>query len=278
MQWAKAKTIMIWLFLIVDVILLTVLAVNKLKTNRDSNEQLIAILKQNNINIREELLNHNSKKIFAYEFSMLNLTDELASLFLKDPVKKDNTFYVSKDKTASLRMDSGYISYENKNPDFSGFVGVTEKNVNHKLQTYLKALHIDKYVRPVRISNENGDIAVSYSYFFNDMELYSAELNFLVSDSGIKKIIGNINIPNKDSGYDFTLSGIETVLLNFIQNNTFPKEETIVSVNEGYYLINYQNLLIAQAIPVYRIKTSNKTYIYDARDGIDASKRQVYIK
>ena len=40
MQWAKAKTIMIWLFLAVDIILLTVLAVNKLKTNKDINEHL----------------------------------------------------------------------------------------------------------------------------------------------------------------------------------------------------------------------------------------------
>lgn len=277
MQWAKAKTIMIWLFLIVDIILLSVLTVNKLK-NKDSNEQLIAVLKQNNINIREELLNHDSKKIFAYEFLAPNLTDELAEVFLKNPVKKDNNFYESADKTASLKMDSGYISYENKNPDFSSFGGVNENNVNHKLQPYLKALNINKYVRPVKISAKDGDISVSYSCFFNDMELYSGELNFLVSQKGIKKISGNINIPNKESGYDFTLSGIETVLLNFIQNNSFSDEETIVSINEGYYLINYQNLLIAQAIPVYRIKTTNKTYIYDARDGIDASKRQLLKK
>lgn len=277
MQWAKAKTIMIWLFLIVDIILLTVLAVNKIK-NKDSNEQLIGVLKQNNVNIREELLNHNSEKIFAYEFLAPNLTDEIAGEFLKNPVKKDNNFYESKDKTARLKMDSGYIEYENKNPDFSGFGGVNENNITHKLGHYLKILGINNYVKPALISKENEDIIVSYSYFFNDIELYSAELNFVVSQKGIKKISGNINIPNKESGYDFTLSGIETVLLNFIQNNTFLNEETIVSINEGYYLINYQNLLIAQAIPVYRIKTTNKTYIYDARDGIDASKRQLLKK
>ena len=277
MQWAKAKTIMIWLFLIVDIFLLSYLLINKLKTDEDANSHLIAVLKHNNINIRAELL-HDSKKIYAYEFLAPNITEELAESFLKKPQKKDNNLYENKDKTARMEMHSGYINYENKNPDFEGFKSVNEKNVHHKLMPYLKALKIDKYVRPVKITKEGTDISVSYSYFFSDMELYSAELNFLVSKSGIKKIEGNINIPNKENGYDFTLSGIETVLLNFIQNNTFPKEETIVSINEGYYLINYQNLLIAQAIPVYRIKTSNKTYIYDARDGIDASKRQLYIK
>ena len=278
MQWAKAKTIMIWLFLIVDIFLLSYLLINKLKTDKDANSHLIAVLKHNNINIRAELLNHNSKKIYAYEFLAPDITEELSESFLKNPQKKDNNLYESKDKTASLQMNSGYINYENKKPDFPGFGSVNEKNVHHKLMPYLKALKIDKYVRPAKISKEGKDISVSYSYFFSDMELYSAELNFLVSSDGIKKIEGNINIPNKENGYDFTLSGIETVLLNFIQNNTFQKEETIVSINEGYYLINYQNLLIAQAIPVYRIKTSNKTYIYDARDGIDASKRQLYIK
>jgi len=277
-QWAKAKTFMIWLFLAVDLILLTVLAVGKLTDSRDSNEKLISILKNNNINIREELLNHDSKKIFAHEFSTLTLSDELASALIKKPIKKDNNAYESEDKTAYMSIASGYFNYENKSPEFSGFSGVNEKNVHNKLQAYLKMLKINKYVRPTNISAENEDISVSYSYFFNDMELYSGELTFIVNKKGIKRIYGNINIPNKKNGYDFTLSGIETVLLNFVQNNTFQSEETIVSINEGLYLINYQNLLIAQAIPVYRIKTANKTYIYDARDGIDASKRQLYIK
>ena len=278
MQWAKAKTAMIWLFLIVDLILLTVLAVNKLSHNKDSNEKLISILKNNNVNIREELLIQDSSSVFAYEFSRLNLNDEIASALIKNPVKKSNNTYESADKTARLKMDSGYLNYENEKPSLSSFKSVTEKNAHKKLESYLKLFEIDKYVRPVEISESNGEISVSYSYFFSDKELYSSELTFVVSKDGIKRIHGNINIPNKENGYDFTLSGIETVLINFIQNNTFPKEETIVSINEGFYLINYKNLLIAQAIPVYRIKTTNKTYIYDARDGIDASKRQLYSK
>lgn len=278
MQWAKAKTFMIWLFLAVDIILLTVLAVNKLTHNKDSNENLISILKNNNVNIREELLNQDTSSVFAYEFSSLTLNDEIASALIKNPVKKSNTTYESSDKSARMHMDSGYLSYENEKPDLPSFKGVTGKNVHKKLEPYLKLFEIDKYVRPVEISENNGEISVSYSYFFSEKELYSSELAFVVSKDGIKRIHGNINIPSKENGYDFTLSGIETVLINFIQNNTFPKEETIVSINEGFYLINYKNLLIAQAIPVYRIKTTNKTYIYDARDGIDASKRQLYSK
>jgi len=109
-QWAKAKTFMIWLFLAVDLILLTVLAVGKLTDSRDSNEKLISILKNNNINIREELLNHDSKKIFAHEFSTLTLSDELASALIKKPIKKDNNAYESEDKTAYMSIASGYFS------------------------------------------------------------------------------------------------------------------------------------------------------------------------
>lgn len=278
MQWAKAKTIMIWLFLVVDIILLSFLAFNKLTDRKDSNENLIKVLKNNNLTIREDLLNRNSEKVFAHEFMALNLNNEIASTFIKNPIKKDKHTYESEDKKIRMNINSGYFNYENKNPDFPEFSGVTRKNVNSKLQPYLKALKINNHVRPMSITEKNEDITVSYSYFFNDKELYSAELTVVVSKKGIKKMSGNINIPNAEGGYDFTLSGIETVLLNFIQNNTFPDPETIVSINEGFYLMDYQNLVVAQSIPVYRIKTTNKTYIYDAREGIDASKRQLFVK
>lgn len=279
MQWAKAKTIMIWLFLAVDIILAANLAINKIVGGKSSNDKLIRILENNNLSVREDILTIEKKSVFANEFKGLTLTDEIASEFMEKPIKTENNSYRSEDKAVSLSFSSGSVLYENQNPDslfFSGFSGINEKNAEAKIQPYLKALGIGKYVKAVGIFRQNEDICVEYSYFFNDKELFSSHLTVIANENGIKKIYGNINIPNDDKGYDFKLSGIETVLLNFVQNNSFSTPETVVSITEGYYCISYDNLLLTQAIPVYRIKTTDKTYIYDARDGIDGEKRQLW--
>ena len=110
------------------------------------------------------------------------------------------------------------------------------------------------------------------------MEIFNSDITFKVNEKGIKKIDGVINIPNKKSGYNFTLSNLDTILLNFVQNNKFVSPVTVVSITPGYYCPGYDNTVLSQAIPVYRIKTTDRIFIYDARDGIDSQKRQLLNK
>lgn len=276
MQWEKAKTIMIWAFLVVDIILLIFLNATNFTNSKQENEMLINTLKANNLTVREEHLTSKETSIFAYEFTGLTLNQKLVSEFLKKPVKIDNNTFENEDKKSRISFNSGYLNYENENPDFKGFSGVNEKNINKKLKSYLKKLKINKYVKLTNAFSQNGDIYGEYSYFFGDMELFSSKLTFVVNEKGIKKIYGNINIPNDNQGYNFTLSDKKTILMNFVQNNKFQSPETVVSITKGYFCINYENTLLSQAIPVYKIKTVNKVYIYDARDGIEAEKRQLW--
>ena len=66
--------------------------------------------------------------------------------------------------------------------------------------------------------------------------------------------------------------------MNFSRNNTFEKEVKITQIKLGCYLSEYKNAVTAQALPVYMIKTADKTYLYDARDGVDSSQRQLMVK
>ena len=276
MQWAKAKTIMIWLFLAVDIILAVIWASENISTKKADRDNLTAVLKNNNIVVRGELIDTKKKTIYASELKGLALDPKTASVFLDKPVKTDDFTYENEAKTAKLSASSGHILYENSAPNFKKFDTVSEKNVSSLLKPYLKALGIEKYTHISRIYEKDGDVFAEYSYFFDNRELYRSNIVFAVNTNGIKSISGDINIPNGDEGYNFTLSGIETILMNFAQNNRFPKEENIVSINLGYYRIGYENILVSQAIPVYRIKTTDKMYIYDARDGIDARTRQLW--
>lgn len=278
MQWSKAKTIMIWVFLVVDIILAVTLTVNKVSSRKTDIKMLAQVLSNNNLNVREEILETKVSQLFACEFTGITLTEKLAENFLKNPVQKDNFTYESQDKNAYLYSGSMQILYENKKPDFKGFANVNEKNIHKKLISYLKKLQIYNHVKLADISRKNGDLCAKYSYFYNNMEIFASDITFTVNENGIKRIEGNLNIPNKKSGYNFTLSNLDTILLNFVQNNKFSSPVTVVSITPGYFCPSYDNTVLSQAIPVYRIKTTDRIYIYDARDGIDSEKRQLLNK
>ena len=46
-------------------------------------------------------------------------------------------------------------------------------------------------------------------------------------------------------------------------------------IESGYYFINYTDALISQAIPVYRIATTQGEILLDARDGVAPSEREL---
>ena len=60
-------------------------------------------------------------------------------------------------------------------------------------------------------------------------------------------------------------------MLSLAQNNL--KGLEITDIDLGYYLINYQDAMVSQAIPVYRLRTSWGEYILDARDGVEYTQR-----
>lgn len=278
MQWSKAKTIMIWVFLIVDIILVATFTASRISSRHSDIKLLTKILADNNLNVREEILETKLTDIFACEFTGITLSEELAEIFLDSPVMKDSFTYESKNGKSFLHSESMRIFYENPSPSLKGFSKVTEKNIHAKLSYYLKKLGIYNHVKLTSVYKENEDIYAQYTYFYNDMEIFNSDITFKVNEKGIKKIDGVINIPNKKSGYNFTLSNLDTILLNFVQNNKFVSPVTVVSITPGYYCPGYDNTVLSQAIPVYRIKTTDRIFIYDARDGIDSQKRQLLNK
>ena len=278
MEWKKAKTILIWLFILVDIYLLFVNIYNNYGNNKIEYDKLKDVLLQNNIYLPKDVVTKNKKTFFVNEYKKIDITNEIKDTLLGDCEETSKGRFISKNKNKILKINDDEIYYENKSPNFEGFEKINEKNAKNILKKYLKLLNIYDYVVLENVEKENDKLNIRYKFVIDNSEMFSSFLNFVVSNKGIHKIYGTVSVPNGKKGYDFELSNIETILLNFSRNNQFNKEVKIKEIKSGCYLADYKNAVTAQALPAYMIKTENKSYIYDARSGVDSSLRELSIR
>lgn len=275
MEWKKAKSILIFLFMIIDIFLLGYNFFSNPGYNVNYGE-LNSVLSKNNIKICENGSLKNRKNVYVYEFYSVDVSEKAKISLLGEYEKKDKNEFTSKNKNAVLTTNGNKLSYYNSNPDFDGFENISEKNAPKKLKPYLKLLDPEKYARLESVTATDGEYIVKYNFFVDGNCLFSSRLEFVVSDKGIHKIDAVLNIPDRKKGYKFELSGIETILMNFSQNSNFAEMTEITNITYGYYISEYENAVAYQALPVYMIKTKDKYFIYDARDGVDSSQRCLF--
>lgn len=272
MEWKKAKNILIFLFLIIDIFLLGINFFSSSKNNVDYGKLSVALLKKN-IKISEKNIPKNKKSGFVYEFYSVDVNEETKKILLGEYEKNGKNEFVSKNKKASFSVSGNKIFYYNSSPNFDEFKNVNEKNIEKKLKSYVKILGAEKYAKFESVTSSDGEYVANYKFFIDDNNLFSSKLEFCVSEKGIHKIDAVLNIPDKKRGYKFELSSIETILMNFSQNSSFLKTTEITDVTYGYYISEYENAVVSQALPVYMIETKENSYIYDARNGVDSAQR-----
>lgn len=272
MEWKKAKNILIFLFLIIDIFLLGINFFSNSKNNVDYDKLSVALLKKN-IKISEKIIPKNKKSGFVYEFYSVDVNEETKKTLLGEYEKNGKNEFVSKNKNSTLSISGNKIFYFNSSPNFDDFKNVNEKNIEKKLKSYVKILGVEKYAKFENVTSSDGEYVANYKFFIDDNNLFSSKLEFCVSEKGIHKIDAVLNIPDKKKGYKFELSSIETILMNFSQNSSFLKTTEITDVTYGYYISEYENAVVSQALPVYMIETKENSYIYDARNGVDSAQR-----
>ena len=281
MEWKKAKTILIWLFIVIDVCLLAYNIYSNYGNNKVDFDSLLPVLNANNIKISDTVSVKNKKYAFVYEYKKSQITEELKTTLLGDYDEIYDGRYTSKDKKSILKTDGNEFFYENKSPHFKDFSDLNEKNSEKILKKYFKLLGIDEFAQIKAVTKNDDKYTASCIFKIGELEIFSSNLTFIISTNGIHKIYGTLNIPDVKNGYNFELSNIETILLNFSrneQNNSKNKKITVEEIKLGCYLSDYENAVTSQALPAYMIKTKDKIYIYDAREGVDFSNRQLAIK
>ncbi len=270
MQWQKAKTILIVVFLLINLFLLYYLLPNRHTDSRQTLQYLTDALAKNEIHLRMDTLPETKDSIFVPEFSVPSLTEKQIEKLIVSPVKNENG-YTNSDNTVKLEFKSNEFSYENSALENKKFRNVTVKNVVSKLEPYVKALGVEEYVYPVDILEIQDEIVVEYAYRIENRKLFDSRLRFTVTKNGIRRIRGHLSVPDSKNGFSYSLSRLETILMSLAQK----KEESIsiTNIELGYYFLSYTDAMVSQAIPVYRITTQSGDILMDARDGVETEER-----
>lgn len=270
MLWNRAKTILIAVFLCINLFLINFMFADRHRDNSQAIQDLTAVLSRNEIHLRVDNLPRAEKELKVPEFAPFSVDEALAKRLIVNPVAKENG-YVSEDGSCRLESENGLFMYRNETPKTPSFHDVTLDNAISKIRPHLVDLGVDNYVYAVNIFSIGEDIVVEYAYRFGEYKLFDSRFSVTVNKDGIKQIKGFLGTPNQENGFTYTLSQLETVLLSLAQNELRGIE--ISNIEIGYYLINYQDALVSQAIPVYRLRTSRGEYLLDARDGVEYTQR-----
>ena len=247
MNFGKAKKILIFLFLFINVFLIIQLSTQpgKYTLQKETVQNTIEIAKKNNVKI--------SKKILPYTFTRLDtlnlynpLTDKASfSKQFKD-VKylKDGTFSLPLQGTLKSETPEQILKFLNKN----GF-----ENYNF---TYSNTVE-----NPVTNEKIYTFIQKHRSYVIS-----GATLSVYVNNKKILKAEGNVyEILNKEKS-DYTILSPLQIILSFSTHaSSFGKKTEITEITQSYYIPtaakNYKNI---SAVPCYILKAGHALFYYDA--------------
>ena len=272
MLWNRAKSILIVVFLLINLFLLNYMVVDNFQDHSRALLDLTAVLSNNGIHLRVDKMPATVEELHVPELSPLIIDETFAKKLIANPVAYENGF-ASEDNNARLELRDGSFFYRNEAPKDSSFYYVNPENAVAKIRPYLDKLGVGHLTYAVDIATIGEDIVVEYAYRVGDYKLFDTHFSVTVTKNGVKQIKGFLGTADSSNGFSYQLSQLETVLLSLAQNQIQGVEITHIEL--GYYLINYQDALVSQAIPVYHLRTSMGECILDARDGVEHNQRML---
>ncbi len=273
MKWAKAKTIFIYIFIFVNIFLFVVYRMNSSDGKQISTENVIAVLKNYNINTdgREfERLPAKMKQVEALNLS----TDES---FLKELMGKNRTvsdgLITSEAKTVSF--ESGNLHYTDTAPKMRKFSGINKHNASGKMVDFIASLGVDKkYLSSESVTqSKDGKFGVVIGYEYENNKIFSNGLFGLASENGVEKLTGPVFEFKEIENRFYNTVSSEEVLIDYLsfRGNLSGEPSELIEVNCGYFVSGDGGSVSSYAIPAYEyVFSGNKKLRLDARQSIEA--------
>lgn len=279
MNWSRAKTILIIVFLIVDIFLFyqtyTGKIGNKIVADKRSTDQVVEYLEKQDILIKGSIPTKSiSCSLLTVKYKYFDRSHALDIFF--DSMEnvdfsQDNSKVVMENDEVYLEMkNNGEILYKNKNITLGDVIdeGQSLKNI----EKFLKKLNItDNEIFAVNKTKEKGCIKVKYSQGFKDMFIDNAILEIKATNKGVVSMkmlwFESIRIGKTKKEVIPPIKALMKLSEVFKDIN---KTVTVEEISQGYYFnTNIENVKEfdiktveeGTAIPVWRIKT-DMGYIY----------------
>ncbi|MBR5587038.1 MAG: hypothetical protein IKW02_03655 [Clostridia bacterium] len=259
MNWPRVKTILIFMFLLVDIILVASIVAPALGLSRipqKTIENTVAVLKARGIEISPEIIPNKRESLGVAElYNLWTDREMLARKILGDDAKQEGEGY--KNDTKSLKLNQTDFVYENSEPEKNIAQELINVGIDARENIYEqgeKTLRVWQAVEDKKIFESE-----IYAAFDGDVINASGYWIFSERDKGIIK-----NTPDK-------LLDVTGVLVDFANNPIHEERVKIAAVEIGYSTGGiYRDTAhkLVSVSPAYKISTdTGDYYMYDAFSG-----------
>lgn len=238
MNFSKAKSFLIIMFIAVDIFLLYTLLINSSVnpfSKNDSYEKVVKLLQEKSVFIETEENLYDSSKI--YNITLLNTASD-RDKFLKNVLGEyKNNFennYVSDKGTVSFKGDEFTFIPSNKQ-EFKDLPD--SKETAKEVLTRLKKSGIStSSLKWISTVEEKKDLfRITYGQYFYDKRLLNSDFNVYITKEGIQRAFGGIYEIHSLDSENQKLKSKEEILLRFSNIREGTHKITINKIEEGYY-------------------------------------------
>ncbi|MEE1042644.1 MAG: hypothetical protein UH854_01635 [Clostridia bacterium] len=259
MEWGKIKTILIFIFVIVNLFLFIMFFKSEYVDNVIGDELVentVKILEDNNVLIDKSVIpkTHDSVRICIVENKYSSISDMLKNIW-----------------TICAENDVTYFNEKNTDIHENYFVCTVDKVEEVSNITKYAKREIEKtgLLENAEYVIEEDDEYVYFYLKFGNKIFYDSYIKVRATKTGIKEIygynwLGDIAF---EGGISQTVSPVE-IIIDFTLANNFQNTVEIESVKSGYYIGERGDTVRVTASPVWEISLNDgQVFYYDMRNG-----------
>ena len=279
MNWGRAKTILIVLFLIVDLFLFVVLMRTKASVShiaKETVEQTVAFALENGIQISAEQIPQkriNNQSILLHNFfaqpekGAKKMLGEDARVTETDPA---NYHFVYESPKGTVSVSSlGFYYTKTQEASSEGNEKADQREIIRQVYHALYRMGIPaESVELISPGEENGLYTFEAIPRYEGEKIFGVSMHIVTDGKDIIRMSGNWFSGVEEEPQEGTLLDITAVVagLSFQEGK---KPMTVQSVGSAYYVADeYVNSREISAVPVYTIQDDkDNIHIFDARDG-----------
>ncbi len=276
MNFKRAKTILIVIFLFVNIFLIVV---NNLFYESDmmvDKKTVSGILSKSGITIKEEVLKEYPSTVPGVEIENIAANGaKLATMFLGKEYNSEKENYYTGKGTA-LTISDLSVDYKVTEPHDKSFKDISSLNAGNKALKKLNKMGIGKSALEVLNISDNGNnnYYVTLSYKYEEYPLFNNHLYATVTDKGIAAVKGTVIDFQEIKDSDYKIIPANNILLELPSNpdlKNVDENPQVTGIRLGYFLPMGKGEASIYAIPAYEIEICNKKiYYYDARENISS--------
>ncbi len=258
MNWYRAKTILIFLFLFADLFLLVNIIGSTRKQTSIAPEIItstVHVLKNHGIEINTDLI---SQKIisptYAEADNVITDYDEFAKLFLGDSVSK-NDVLIYESAAGTMKFDGDSFNYTGKLE--SGTAISDEKSAQDFASKFLKEKGFDLSDSVTDIKKNPNGMDVTFTNTVKSLPVFNSVVAISISNDNVISVSGVWFNVTSAKGQDSNVKTVTSALIDFISSaSSAPTQITGISLG---YIVPESNFYhkASSLVPVWEIKEAN---------------------